>query len=477
MTTENQKYSTGCRRHHRPIRQKSRVATNTVRSATAAPAKGIVPQHELFIGICTRVLRDLLSVRGEFVDAVYIDPPFCSSRGYYATPRGAKRKLQQWQKKVAFTDAWKWTDAEKKHFRELLEKVAPGTPVAKFLVYIRDELENNNGPLLAYLTHMTSSVVAIRDVMKPTALIALHCDTTASHYLQHLLRAVFGVNNFRNEIVRQCATAKNNTVNCIGSVTDRILICAKSRKARIRQVYIPYTEEYIRKNFRYTDAKGRKYASNDLLAPDNGKSTDLQFEFKGYTPPPGRCWSHTLERLVEMDKNGEIHQTSPSHKPGRIRYLDESKGVPVSDLWHTKMKLGNERNGYPTQKPLDVAEQIIKLISDQGDVVLDSFLGSGTTMEACNNLGRSCIGIDIGRTATQVTVRRMKTQNPNVQLVVGEGTPTKASGWDRLLSENDLDSPKWSEFQYDAIAAIPKAEQVDGEISTDGANARRGRAH
>ena len=125
-----------------------------------------------------------------------------------------------------------------------------------------------------------------------------------------------------------------------------------------------------------------------------------------------------------------------------------------------------ERTGYPTQKPLALLRRIIEASSRKGDLILDPFCGCGTTIAACHETKRRFVGIDVARSAAQVIAGRMKKHYPGFgRLRVGDKTPKNTRGWGKILPDSDErgDIPAWARFQYDAIAAIPKAEQYEGE--------------
>ena len=110
-----------------------------------------------------------------------------------------------------------------------------------------------------------------------------------------------------------------------------------------------------------------------------------------------------------MDAKGEIYW-SPTVNPRRKLYFDLSDGVPVQDIWLNCRDAHNqmiEVTGYPTEKPLELLRRIVSASSDSGDLVLDCFAGSGTTLVAAEELGRRWIGIDSGIEAISTTVNRL----------------------------------------------------------------------
>jgi adenine-specific DNA-methyltransferase len=125
-------------------------------------------------------------------------------------------------------------------------------------------------------------------------------------------------------------------------------------------------------------------------------------------PPPGKHWQYTPSKLDELDRNGEIFW-SDNGNPRRKIYLDNSPGIPYQDIWMDFKDAHNQNikiTGYPTEKNQDLIKLIIEASSSKGDMVLDSFAGSGTTLEMAEELERNWIGIDNSLEAIRSTLRR-----------------------------------------------------------------------
>ena len=137
------------------------------------------------------------------------------------------------------------------------------------------------------------------------------------------------------------------------------------------------------------------------------KSADFKFN-KIYTE-----YSETtnIDQILQKrvkDKNGKsVYQCDHN---GEVVYGNGKKGVPLSDVWDIPYlnPKAKERVGYPTQKPILLLEQIIKLVTDENDIVLDPFMGSGTTLVAAKMLNRRYIGVDISLKAVDLAETRLK---------------------------------------------------------------------
>ena len=209
------------------------------------------------------------------------------------------------------------------------------------------------GGLNQYLKFMEQRAVEMRRVLKDTGSLYLHCDPTASHYLKVMLDGVFGINQFRNEIV-WCYSNCGRPKKFFPKKHDVIYLYTKTDNAKWNNIKIPYSDKYIQNNFRHVDENGRRYR----------KRTE-----------------GNIERY----------------------YADE--GMTPNDWWNIPT---NQRPKYPTQKPLALYGRIIKASSNQGDTVLDPFCGSGTTLDAAQTLGRRWIGIDQSSEAINVIQGRLR---------------------------------------------------------------------
>jgi len=162
--------------------------------------------------------------------------------------------------------------------------------------------------------------------------------------------------------------------------------------------------------------------------------------------------------MFEADKAGRIVvPRGGAGIPRYKRYLDEQEGVPVSDFWEDiENAKGNERLGYPTQKPVALLERIIAASSNDGDVVLDPFCGCGTTVHAAQKLNRQWIGIDVTHLAIGLIERRLRDAFGKDAKFETIGVP-RDIGAARALADKDK-----HEFEKWAISLIPDAQPFRG---------------
>ena len=241
----------------------------------------------------------------------------------------------------------------------------------------------------------------LRDLLSDDGYIFVQIDNYEMAYLKVLLDEVFGRNNFVNDIVWKRKGGSVNPRNKLNNNTDYILLYQKSDRAELNLIYTlddEDTQAYIKKRFNSVDENGRRYQASPIISPSY--SPTLIYEYKGYQPP-ANGWSLSREKMEQFDREGRLY--FPEDKTKRIRrkqFLDEYKGQPIGNLWtdiYVINSMSSERVGFDGgQKPEKLIQRIIEMGSKPGDIVLDSFLGSGTTAAVAHKRGRKWIGIELG---------------------------------------------------------------------------------
>jgi DNA modification methylase len=363
--------------------------------------------NRLFYGDNLDVLRRY--VKDETVDLVYLDPPFNSQTTYnvlFAEHDGTKAASQL----HAFGDTWEWNHESARAYQIAVEQ---GGRVSECLQAFRTFLGQSN--MMAYLAMMAPRLVELRRVLKPYGALYLHCDPTASHYLKMLLDAIFGPDNFSNELVWRRTTTKNDykqgavnwpRVHDVLLMYYRSTVTARDAK-RFSQAFGPYDEQYLDTFYTFKEPDGRRYRLSDLSAPGQGSRGHPKYEFLGVT----RYWRYSKDKMEDLYKQGRIEFRPTGKVPFRKTYLDEMPGVAIGDVWtdiRGMINLGKEMLGYPTQKPEALLDRIIQAHTRPGDLVLDPFCGCGTTVAAAHRLNRQWLGIDIAQAAVQVIRQRFR---------------------------------------------------------------------
>ena len=352
-----------------------------------------VQNRTIFEGDNLHILRGLDTAS---IDLIYLDPPFNSNRTYSA-PIGSKAAG------AAFKDTWTLSDVDNAWHGEIAEREP-----ALYQAIHTAELTHSKS-MKSYLIMMAVRMLEMKRVLKPTGSIYLHCDPTASHYLKVLMDSVFGKANFRNEIIWKRIqgagkTAQHKAVS-YGTATDQILFYAyKDSQFDMNSDLVPFSEEYLKK-FKHRDNKGLYTRRNPFRPPGLGDRPNLCYEYKGFYPPHSSGWTVKLSTLQKMDEEGDLEFAN--NKVYRKHRLKD--GMPANNLWlDIPPALGNERTGYPTQKPIALLERIIKISSNEGDIVLDPFCGCATTCVAAERLQRQWIGVDISQKAIELVRMRLE---------------------------------------------------------------------
>jgi len=397
-------------------------------------------KNQLFYGDNLDVLRRYIA--DESVDLVYLDPPFNSQQNYnvlFKERSGKQASAQQ----HAFEDTWHWDERAAALYQSTVEA---GGQVSNVLRAFRTFLGEND--LMAYLVMMAPRLVELHRVLKRAGSLYLHADPTASHYLKVLLDAVFGGENFRNEIVWKRSHAHSDAkqgARHFGRVTDSILFYGKSSDTTFHPLYVPYDQGYVERDYRRVDADGRRYRIDNLQGPGGAAKGNPQYEVMGVT----RYWRYSREKMEALIRQGRVIQTRPGAVPQYKRYLDEMHGVPVQNLWADLPVLNNrakESLGYATQKPEALLERIVCASSNEGDVVLDPFCGCGTTVAVAQRLKRRWIGIDITHLAIGLIKTRLAdAYGEEVKAtyeVVGE--PTSLDDARQLAEEDKFQFQNWA---------------------------------
>jgi DNA modification methylase len=364
--------------------------------------------NRLYYGDNLEILRE--HIADASVDLVYLDPPFNSNRSYNVifAEHAEEELAAQIQ---AFDDTWHWTHVTEGQYQQLINGSVPPR-VADALTAFRTLLGENDA--MAYLVNMAPRLVELSRVLKPSGSLYLHCDPTMSHYLKITLDAVFGPDNFENEVIWQRSGAKNDSRR-YGRSHDVILFYGLGKRRMWSQQYLPFSSRSIEKNYTHVEPEtGRKYRRGDLTAAKPGG--DVDFEWHGVRPYNGRHWAYSQDNLERMYAEGRI-EFRRTGMPVYKRYLDEQPGVPLQDVW-TDIRLTSadkERLRFNTQKPVKLLERIITSSSNPDDLVLDPFCGCGTTIDAAQRLGRRWIGIDIAFIAVDLIDKRLQHRFPGTQ--------------------------------------------------------------
>lgn len=269
---------------------------------------------------------------------------------------------------------------------------------------------DDNFTIESYLAFMRARLELMYKLLSPSGSIYVHLDSNMVFHVKVMMDEIFGMQNFKGMITRKKCKSKNFTRKTYGNISDYILFYTKTDHPVWNRPYEEWADDKVLKEYPFIEeGTGRRHKRVPCHAPGtrNGATGG---PWRGLMPPEGKHWQYTPDKLDEMESRGEIHW-SANGNPRRKVYLDESKGVPVQDIWLDYLDVNNQNTcitGYPTEKNYEMLKRIITTSSNPGDLVLDCFAGSGTTLAAADELGRQWIGVDIGDESIQTIQNRLE---------------------------------------------------------------------
>jgi len=260
-----------------------------------------------------------------------------------------------------------------------------------------------------FVESLRERLILIHRLLADDGSLYLHLDERMIFHFRVVLDEIFGEKNFRNCITRKKCNPKNYTRKTYGNVADYILFYTKSQSYVWNRPVEQWDDAKALKEYQYVDPDGRRYKKVPIHAPGvrNGETGK---EWRGKLPPPGKHWQYLPSTLDEMDARGEIYWSATGN-PRRKIYLENSAGIPVQDIWMDMRDAHNQNihiTGYPTEKNPALLARIIEASSNPGDLVMDCYSGSGTTLAVASCLGRRWIGVDRSDEAIKTTLHRFE---------------------------------------------------------------------
>jgi site-specific DNA-methyltransferase (adenine-specific) len=238
------------------------------------------------------------------------------------------------------------------------------------------EFDDKYDSIEEYLSIIERVLIQCQRILKDSGSVFLHCDKTAAHNIRIVLDNVFGRVNFQSEIIWSYKRWSNSKKGLLNS-HQNIFFYSKSENFKFNTLYTDYSA-----------STNLDQILQERERDENGKS------------------------IYKRDENGNIIIGK------------EKKGVPLSDVWEIPYlnPKAKERTGYPTQKPVLLLNQIINIVTDEGDIVLDPFCGSGTTCVSAKSLKRNYIGIDISLDAVNLANLRLEEMIITESNLLNKGT-------------------------------------------------------
>jgi len=380
--------------------------------------------NRLILGDNLEVMRTL---EKESVDLIYLDPPFFSNRNYEVI----------------------WGDAGE----------------------VRSFQDRWAGGIDHYIAWLKERVVLMHRLLKNTGSIFLHCDWHANAYIRvYILDKLFGEANFINEFVWKRSSTRSSISKAARKNYDTIFFYTKSKTYTFNQMFVELSKASL-KIYNNQDERGF-YQTVPLLVSGkrNGETGKV---WKGIDPnnhgKEGMHWVTTPDKLDDYEQQGLVYFPPKGETPRLKYYLEQSPGVPISEVWDDiKLVQGNESIGYPTQKPEALMERIIKMASNEGDLVLDPFMGGGTTIAVAEQLNRKWLGIDQSVMAVKVSELRIGKQRNlfKKDLLSSFSVQLHKYDYDTLRNKEAFEFETWIIQQFGGIPQSKKGgdKGIDGKM-------------
>jgi hypothetical protein len=323
------------------------------------------------------------------------------------------------------------------------------------IVAYRDKVEGAE-----FVEFLRRRLVLIRELLAEDGTLWVHLDTKKVHYIKVVLDEVFGEACFQSEVAWKRAAPKNFPgQKQPGRIKDTVLMYTRSTQTWVwNKQYIPYDADYIRDFYKYDDGDGRGLYQRDQLMA-TGNNPQRQIEWRGSKPGAGRVWLYDVARLEELHADGRVYIAPAGGIHRMKRYLVEQPGVQLQDMWLDINNVSKPR--YPTEKPQMLLERVITASSNAGDLVLDCFAGSGSTLRAAEHLGRRWIGVDCGKLSIHTATRDLLT-TPGPDGAAVQPFSVFHAGLYNPEALGDLDAEAWVKFVLDLFGASHKTETRHG---------------
>ena len=304
---------------------------------------------------------------------------------------------------------------------------------------------NDNISETSWLKDISYVLMYLKMLLTKDGSIWISIDDSEMAYLKVAADKVLGRENFAGTIVwQQRKTRENRAVFSCNH--EYILVYAKDiKKFKKSRNLLPVGEDFINSKYKNPDNDPRGPWQSISASVQAGHAVPSQFytivspagiEFN---PPKGRCWAYNEERMKKEIANGNIWFGLEGQNAPRIKkFLSTAKiGLTPQTLWagddfgttdsakkHLLSLFPHQEKVFDTPKPEELIRQILEIATNEGDLVLDSYLGSGTTLAVAHKLKRNYIGIEIGEQMTELVVNRLKS------VIMGEkGGISDISNW------------------------------------------------
>ncbi|WP_459190563.1 DNA methyltransferase [Ralstonia pseudosolanacearum] len=256
--------------------------------------------------------------------------------------------------------------------------------------------------LPAYLDWLSVVYQHAERVCSKQGTVVLHVPPRLGSYARVMAERLFRAEQVSEVVVQRRRYSSNRLHH---DAHDSLLFCRMGADSTFNEAYRPLTPVEVLHRFPHTDERG-PFGLRDLTGPLRSGGT---YPVNGTIPPAGRSWRFSEERLDELRAEHRIYFAPGTGRPFLKVYQDESAGVPVGTTWADipSTPPPSERCDYVVQQPLALLERVISITTNEGELVVDPFVGSGTAMVAAVNLNRQWIGSDTNEVAIKLSAERL----------------------------------------------------------------------
>ena len=257
-----------------------------------------------------------------------------------------------------------------------------------------------------WISLLENRFVLSKEFLEKRGTIYTKCDYNGDHLVRILLNSIYGPSNFLSEIIWKRFTGTKSQFKHFSLITDTIYAFAKSDNWIYEQQFKPYTKEYL-SWFKHEDKRG-KYLIRNFYSPGSGPTR--KFFGKLISPPEDTHWRLSQEKIDQYIKEGRIILDDRGF-PKLKNYLHEMSGTPHNNLlddFHVVQGISQEYCEFPTQNPESLLRMFVLSSSEKEGLIMDYFLGSGTTTGVAHKLNRKWLGIEMGEHFYSIVLPRMK---------------------------------------------------------------------
>ena len=410
-------------------------------------------RNRLIWGDKKYVLPSLMPEFAGKINLIYIDPPFNVGSNFSFTAKIGEHPDENDQETPTFVK--QPSIIEQKAYRDTWGK-----------------------GLDSYMQWFYETIILLRDLLAQNGSIYVHLDWHVSHYAKTVLDEIFGYDNFINEVIWRRKQAQAWKSAQFGITNDTIFLYVKNINGYVfNHLYSKNddnTQKYIKERFVYDDGDGKKYMKSPLINPL--PRPNLRYEFHGIQPP-NTGWLYSKERMEELFQKKElVMPTNPTSRIYRKIFAESYEGQMIQNIW-TDIPIVNpmakERLNYDTQKPEALLERIIKASSNEGDLILDCFCGSGTTAAVSEKLNRRWITCDLGRFSIHTARKRFLCITDVKPFVVQNLGKYERQQWMHAEFDNPQGRLQQEKTYKNFICDLYHAQTLDGYAWLHGAKSGR----